>query len=146
VQQVTKTFEACITICAGLVLDPGQEKKFDGRFRLPSNVQPTYEGKFTQHLWRFRARLDVLGKDPDSGWFALRVLSQLRISESGGTARLTNGTCPEGRSASTNKSTTRTTRTTRTATTSGKELGATTCFCCEGKHLRYGKSEAWNGV
>ncbi|MRG95954.1 hypothetical protein [Polyangium spumosum] len=50
-------------------------RKVVGRFRLPTNVQPTYDGKYTKHFWRFRARIDVFGTDPDTGWQALRVLS-----------------------------------------------------------------------
>ena len=70
------TFEAKITIASGLTFTPGQERKFDGRVRLPNNVQPTYEGKYVKHFYRFRARLDVFGTDPDSGWTALKVLSE----------------------------------------------------------------------
>lgn len=70
------TFEAKITIASGLSFTAGQERKFDGRVRLPNNVQPTYDGKYVKHFYRFRARLDVFGTDPDSGWMALKVLSE----------------------------------------------------------------------
>ena len=50
---------------------PGQN--FKGTFRLPDGVQPTYLGKYAKNEWGLRARLDVLGVDPGTGWIAFRV-------------------------------------------------------------------------
>lgn len=71
----TKTCQATVTVSSGLSLSPGEERKFQGTFRLPANAQPTYEGKYAKHVWRMRARLDVLGTDPDTGWRLFRVMS-----------------------------------------------------------------------
>lgn len=68
------TFEARVAIAPGLSLAPGEERKFQGTFRLPASVQPSYQGKYARHSWRLRARLDVLGVDPDTGWLPFRVV------------------------------------------------------------------------
>jgi sporulation-control protein spo0M len=67
------TFESKVTVAPGMNLTPGEERKFKGTFRLPGGVQPSYEGKYAKHLWRVRARLDVLGVDPGTGWLSFRV-------------------------------------------------------------------------
>jgi hypothetical protein len=54
-------------------LSPGEERNFKGTFRLLQGVQPSYQGKYAKHEWRLRARLDVLGVDPGTGWLAFRV-------------------------------------------------------------------------
>ena len=71
----TKTWTATVTVSPALSLAPGEEKKFQGTFRLPSAVQPTYEGKYANHLWRMRARLDVFGTDPSTPWYKFRVVT-----------------------------------------------------------------------
>lgn len=68
-----KTFEATVTVSPGLSLAVGEERKFQGTFRLPTSVQPTYQGKYAKHFWRLRARLDVFGTDPNTGWRTFRV-------------------------------------------------------------------------
>ena len=72
-QGSAKTCEATIKVSPGLSLSPGEERKFQGTFRLPANAQPTYEGKYAKHTWRMRVRLDVFGTDPDTGWHTFRV-------------------------------------------------------------------------
>ncbi|WP_437528467.1 hypothetical protein WME79_45435 [Sorangium sp. So ce726] len=67
------TFEAKVTVAPGMILTPGEERKFKGTFRLPLGVQPSYQGKYAKHDWRLRARLDVLGVDPGTGWLSFRV-------------------------------------------------------------------------
>jgi hypothetical protein len=67
------TFESKVTVAAGMNLAPGEERKFKGTFRVPAGVQPSYQGKYAQHVWRLRARLDVLGVDPGTGWLSFRV-------------------------------------------------------------------------
>ena len=68
-----KTWTATVTVSPALSLAAGEEKKFRGTFRLPPNVQPTYEGKYANHSWRIRARLDVFGTDPSTPWYGFRV-------------------------------------------------------------------------
>ena len=67
------TFESKVTVAPGMKLSAGEERKFKGTFRLPANVQPSYQGKYAKHEWRLRARLDVLGVDPGTGWLSFRV-------------------------------------------------------------------------
>ena len=72
-QHSDKTWTATITVSPALSLATGEEKKFQGTFRLPANIQSTYEGKYAKHLWRMRARLDVFGTDPSTPWYGFRV-------------------------------------------------------------------------
>ncbi|WP_437605087.1 hypothetical protein WMF20_28360 [Sorangium sp. So ce834] len=72
-QHSETTFEAKVTVAPGMILSPGEERKFKGTFRLPPGVQPSYQGKYAKHGWRLRARLDVLGVDPSTGWLSFRV-------------------------------------------------------------------------
>ncbi|MFO0586114.1 MAG: hypothetical protein U0441_01180 [Polyangiaceae bacterium] len=69
------TWKASITVSPAMTLAVGEEKKFQGTFKLPPEVQPTYAGKYATHAWRMRARLDVFGTDPSTGWHAFRVIS-----------------------------------------------------------------------
>lgn len=66
-------FKAKVVVAPGMTLAPGQERNFKGSFKLPLDVQPSYEGKYANHIWRLRARLDVLGVDPGSGWIVFHV-------------------------------------------------------------------------
>lgn len=68
------THEASVTVATALALKPAEERKFHGTFRLPAQIQPSYTGKFSKHFWRVRARLDVLGTDPGTGWLSFRVV------------------------------------------------------------------------
>lgn len=72
-QHSETTFEAKVTVAPGMVLSSGEERKFKGTIRLPPGVQPSYQGKYAKHGWRLRARLDVLGADPGTGWLSFRV-------------------------------------------------------------------------
>ena len=67
------TFESKVTVGPGMKLSPGEERKFKGTFRIPQGVQPSYKGKYAKHEWRLRARIDVLGVDPGTGWLSFRV-------------------------------------------------------------------------
>ena len=68
------TWKASITVSPAMTLAVGEEKKFQGNFKLPPEVQPTYDGKYAKHSWRMRARLDVFGTDPSTPWHAFRVI------------------------------------------------------------------------
>lgn len=73
IQHSETLFQSKVTVAPGMNLPPGEERKFKGSFRLPASVQPSYQGKYTQHVWQLRARLDVLGVDPGTGWLSFRV-------------------------------------------------------------------------
>lgn len=70
------TWKVAVTVSPALTLAVGEEKKFQGNFKLPAEVQPTYDGKYAKHAWRMRVRLDVFGTDPSTPWHAFRVISK----------------------------------------------------------------------
>ena len=76
-QHTETIFTACVTVAPAMTLSPGMERTFHGSFRLPANVQPSYDGKYAKHIWRVRARLDVFGTDPSTGWLTFQVRSAL---------------------------------------------------------------------
>jgi len=41
--------------------------------RIPAGAPPTFDGRFARYDWEVRARLDMKGNDPDSGWQSLQV-------------------------------------------------------------------------
>lgn len=67
------SFEQQFPIAPAFTLAPNETKVFEGQVRMPSSVQPSFEGYFTQHAWSLRGRVEVTGNDPDSGFVALRV-------------------------------------------------------------------------
>ncbi len=66
-------FRQKVRVAQPFTLGAGEKKSYSGRFRLPDNAQPTYEGTNVRHYWQIRARLDILGADPTSDWCALAV-------------------------------------------------------------------------
>lgn len=67
------SFEQQYPLAPAFTLAPNETKVFEGQVRVPSNVQPSFEGHFVQHEWAVRGRVEVTGNDPDSGFLALRV-------------------------------------------------------------------------
>lgn len=67
------SFEQQFPLAPAFTLAPNETKVFEGQVRLPSNVQPSFEGHFAQHEWSIRGRVELTGNDPDSGYLALRV-------------------------------------------------------------------------
>lgn len=45
-----------------------KEYEWEGKFSVPADAQPTYEGKKAKHEWRVYAGLAVTGTDPSSNW------------------------------------------------------------------------------
>lgn len=66
-------FEQEVPIAPAFTLGPNETKVFEGQVRLPTNVQPSFEGHYSRHEWTARGRLEMTGNDPDSGFMALRV-------------------------------------------------------------------------
>ena len=56
------------------VLGAGESKTVEGTISLPSNLQPSFEGRTTKNTYTVRGRLEAKGNDPDSGWKAIRVV------------------------------------------------------------------------
>jgi sporulation-control protein spo0M len=67
------SFEQQFPIAPAFTLAPNETRVFEGQVRLPSNVQPSFEGHFTRHEWSIRGRAEMAGNDPDSGFVAFRV-------------------------------------------------------------------------
>lgn len=67
------SYEQQFPIAPAFTLAPNETRVFEGQVRLPSNVQPSFEGHYAQHEWSIRGRAEMTGNDPDSGFVALRV-------------------------------------------------------------------------
>jgi sporulation-control protein spo0M len=76
IAQATDTIQQTFQIAGDFVLAPNETKTFEGTFRLPQNVLPTYSGTHTQHVCRLRGRIEAFGNDPDSGFNPIRVGSK----------------------------------------------------------------------
>lgn len=73
IQTSHTSFEQEISIAPAFTLAPNETKVFEGVVRLPSNAQPSYNGRYTQHEWSIRGRVEATGNDPDSGYQVFRV-------------------------------------------------------------------------
>jgi len=67
------SFEQQFPIAPAFTLEPNETQVFEGQVRLPSNVQPSFEGYYSRHEWSIRGRVELTGNDPDSGYVTLRV-------------------------------------------------------------------------
>lgn len=67
------TFRQSIRVGQASNLEPNESQSFEGRIPFPMNIEPTFSGKYCQHRWELRGRVDVFGKDPSSGWSSFRV-------------------------------------------------------------------------
>lgn len=67
------TYKTSIRVGESKTLAPNQKVRYEGKFTFPSNVQPTYSGKYCHHTWQIRGRVDILGTDPNSGWVNFQV-------------------------------------------------------------------------
>ncbi len=62
------TFSQVFQVAPAFSLEGGQTQLFEGHFVLPPNAQPTYDGPLADHDWGMRARVEMSGNDPDSGF------------------------------------------------------------------------------
>jgi hypothetical protein len=70
------TFNQAFQIAGPFVLGANETRDFTGSFRVPSSLQPTYNGVHAQHEWSLRGRLEAWGNDPDSGFKPVRIVSK----------------------------------------------------------------------
>ena len=61
------------TIAAGQQLGANQSGSFEGQIQLPSHLPPSARGRNAEFRGQVRARLDMKGNDPDSGWQIIEV-------------------------------------------------------------------------
>jgi len=63
-QETTETYRDDLQLSGPLEMEAGESASFEGRMRIPSNAQPTYEGKNANHRWYITALVDIpMGKD-----------------------------------------------------------------------------------
>jgi sporulation-control protein spo0M len=73
VQTSHTTFNQEFRIAPAFTLAPNETREFEGVVRLPPNVQPSFSGRYTQHEWTIRGRVEATGNDPDSGFQPFRM-------------------------------------------------------------------------
>lgn len=61
-------------LCDAFVLAPNETKVIEGTIQLPSNLQPSFEGRYTKNKYAVRGRLEAKGNDPDSGFKPIRIV------------------------------------------------------------------------
>ena len=67
------TFRQVIRVGQATSLEPNKSRQYEGRITFPRNVEPSFSGKYCQHRWELRGRVDVFGRDPSSRWTTFRV-------------------------------------------------------------------------
>lgn len=63
-QETTETYKDTLQLSGPLEMKAEESTSFEGRMRVPSNAQPTYEGQNANHRWYITAFADIpMGKD-----------------------------------------------------------------------------------
>jgi SpoOM protein len=68
-----QSFSQEFQIAPELVLGKNETKLFEGSIKVPTSIQPTFQGTYVRHEWKIQGRLEAKGNDPDSGWKDIRV-------------------------------------------------------------------------
>jgi hypothetical protein len=75
-RRVTST-ESVVTkdvkVSGPIELAAGSTTTFSGEIPIPASAPPTLDGRFARYEWQIRARVEMKGNDPDSGWQTLQV-------------------------------------------------------------------------
>ena len=72
-QAIERLHHQEFTIAAGQHLGANQAGSFEGQVQLPTHLPPSARGRNAEFRWQVRARLDMKGNDPDSGWQVVEV-------------------------------------------------------------------------
>jgi len=67
INHTKQTLSQTVPLGGAFQLAPNETKLFEGRVNIPQG-QPTYDGPFADHDWGIRARVEMSGNDPDSGF------------------------------------------------------------------------------
>jgi hypothetical protein len=51
----------------------GSSQTFSGEIVIPTTAPPTMQGRWARYEWQVRARVEMKGNDPDSGWKSFHV-------------------------------------------------------------------------
>jgi hypothetical protein len=51
----------------------GSTTTYSGELVIPTTAPPTMQGRFARYEWQVRARVEMKGNDPDSGWQSFQV-------------------------------------------------------------------------
>lgn len=63
-----------IVLARDQTLAAGTSTSFEGKVQLRATDPPSARGRHAEFRWSARARLDMKGNDPDSGWEVLEVI------------------------------------------------------------------------
>jgi hypothetical protein len=62
-----------IKVSGAAELEAGSTTTFTGELPIPASAPPSFDGRFARYEWKIRARVEMKGNDPDSGWQPLHV-------------------------------------------------------------------------
>jgi hypothetical protein len=68
------SFENKLTVAGAQQLEQGKTYTWECQLEIPSNANPSFNGKMIDHKWEIQAGLDAKGNDPDSGWNQINVV------------------------------------------------------------------------
>ena len=66
-------FEQKVTAAGPQHLAAGSATTVTGSIPIPATAPPAFDGRYARYEWQVRARVDMKGNDPDSGWQAIQV-------------------------------------------------------------------------
>ena len=75
-KEVTKshtTIDQEFLLSGAFVLAANESKTWEGAFRLPPTVLPSFAGAIASHKCFIRGRIEAFGNDPDSGYQPVKV-------------------------------------------------------------------------
>jgi hypothetical protein len=66
-------FDTEVTAAGPQELAGGSTVSVSADIPIPATEPPTMQGRYARYEWQVRARVDMKGNDPDSGWQTLQV-------------------------------------------------------------------------
>jgi hypothetical protein len=67
------SYETKIQVAGAQQIAEGSTQSFECQLAIPSNANPSFDGKMIEHIWEVQAGVDMTGNDPDSGWVRFEV-------------------------------------------------------------------------
>jgi hypothetical protein len=65
--------EKKVSVSGPVTLAAGSSTTYSGSIEVPKSAPPTMNGRYARYEWQVRARLEMKGNDPDSGWQSFQV-------------------------------------------------------------------------